>query len=95
MAEPFQKATYMKLQMIVFGLITGLLSCFLVHAQTTLMTNGLVAYYPFDNDIYDHSGNGKHSSYIQVEPRINFVRDRFGNEGKALYIDGKKKRFTS
>ena len=52
MAAPFQKATYMKLQMIVFGLITGLLSCFLVHAQTTLMTNGLVAYYPFDNDIY-------------------------------------------
>ena len=35
-----------------------------VEVQNTPPTNGLVAYYPFDNNINDESGNGNHGSEI-------------------------------
>jgi VWFA-related protein len=46
--------------------------------------NGLVAYYPFDGNANDASGNGRNG----VISGATFTNDRFGNAGKAILFDG-------
>ena len=47
-------------------------------------TDGLVAYYPFDGNANDASGNGNHGTVYGVTP----TTDRFGNANGAYYFDG-------
>ena len=47
-------------------------------------TDGLVAYYPFDGNANDASGNGNHGTTYGV----TLTTDRFGNENGAYYFDG-------
>ena len=45
---------------------------------------GVVAYYPFDGDARDASGNGYHGTMLGPVP----TRDRFGNQGGAVLFNG-------
>ena len=47
-------------------------------------TNGLVAYYPFDGDALDYSGNRNHGTVNGA----TLTTDRFGNANKAYQFDG-------
>jgi beta-lactamase regulating signal transducer with metallopeptidase domain len=48
------------------------------------LTKGLVAYYPFDGDARDASGNGNHG----VASGVSATTDRFGNADSALHFSG-------
>jgi hypothetical protein len=48
--------------------------------------NGLVAYYPFNGDANDLSGNGNHGIIEGAE----LIKDRFDQENSAFSFDGKK-----
>jgi hypothetical protein len=48
-------------------------------------TNGLVAYYPFNGNANDESGNGNDGNPTQG---CLWAKDRFGNSSKALFLDG-------
>jgi hypothetical protein len=48
------------------------------------LSDGLVAYYPFDGNANDASGNALHGSLSGATP----VPDRFGQSSGALYFDG-------
>ena len=52
--------------------------------------NGLVAWYPFNGNANDESGNKHHGTVIGATPSI----DRFGNENKAYYFDKDSIRST-
>ena len=52
------------------------------HAQ--IVTNGLVAYYPFNGDANDYSGNGNNGT----NKGATIAPDRFGNQQGAYYFDG-------
>lgn len=54
-----------------------------IYAQSNLK-NGLVAYYPFNNNANDESGNGKNGKPELVES----VDDRFGTPNAAYLFDG-------
>lgn len=51
-----------------------------VMAQT-----GLVAYYPFDGNANDASGNGNHGT---ISGGVTLTTDRFGNPNSAYHFDG-------
>jgi len=53
----------------------------LVFAQ---ITNGLIAYFPFNGNADDESGNGYHATVIGATP----IEDRFGNSNSAYLFDG-------
>jgi hypothetical protein len=50
----------------------------------TLPTNGLVAYYPFNGNANDESGNGNHGMVYGATLTV----DRFGNANSAYSFDG-------
>jgi hypothetical protein len=54
-----------------------------VQAQT-ILTNGLVAYYPFDGNANDASGNG----YNLANHGATLCADRFGNSNQAYSFNG-------
>jgi hypothetical protein len=49
-------------------------------------TSGLVAYFPFNGNANDESGNGNNSTYIGTG--VTLTSDRFGNANKAYSFDG-------
>ncbi len=49
------------------------------------MSNGLVAYYPFNGNVNDESGNNNRGTNYGAKPSI----DRFGFAKSAMYFDGK------
>ena len=53
--------------------------------QTLNLGNGLVAYYPLDNDTLDYSGNGLHGSQVG---NVQFSKNRFNKLDSAYYLDG-------
>ncbi len=68
-----------------FLLLPVLITCFSmqVSAQVNLQ-QGLVAYYPFNGNANDVSGNGNHG----VVYGATLTEDRFGNGSSAYYFDG-------
>jgi hypothetical protein len=56
-----------------------------VDASSTL-NQGLIAYYPFDGDTKDHSGNG--NDCTPVGTGVTSVADRHGNPGGAYQLEG-------
>jgi hypothetical protein len=48
-------------------------------------TDGLIAYYPFNSDVNDYSGNNLNG----LGNNVVFSEDRFGNSGGACYFNGK------
>lgn len=53
--------------------------------ENNLPTAGLVAYYSFDNNAQDESGNGNNGS---VNNGVQFVKNRKMENSKAVYFDG-------
>ena len=70
-----------KLSHAVLVLSFGL--CFNAHSQA-ILTNGLVAYYPFDGNATDSSGHGNDATVVSATPGP----DRVGNLDAAYYFDG-------
>ncbi|HEY5233420.1 MAG TPA: immunoglobulin domain-containing protein [Verrucomicrobiae bacterium] len=60
------------------------LIAFASHAQSTL-TNGLVAYYPFDGNVNDASGNENNGT---IYGGVILVPDRFGSNNSAYSFNG-------
>src|SRR6266481_5719305 len=54
------------------------------YAQSFL-TNGLVAYYPFNGNANDASGNGNNGTLVGTD--LNFSLDRFGKEQSSLFLN--------
>ena len=54
----------------------------------TIPTNGLVAYYPFNGNADDESGNGNHLGFPGVPRNATFTTDRFGSPNSTLDFDG-------
>lgn len=52
---------------------------------TSLLKNGLVAYYPFDGSANDASGNGNSGA---IRGGVTFITNRLGNAGSAMRLDG-------
>lgn len=48
-----------------------------------ILTEGLGAYFPFDGNIRDESGNGNHGALV---PSVSFAPDRFGRINSAIEI---------
>jgi|GEM_PF-5510373 len=65
------------------ALLLPILFSFQVHAQN--IDSAMSAYYPFDGDYLDYSGNGNHGA---AHGGPVFVNDQWGNPGKALKFDG-------
>lgn len=71
------------LKTVILATATGLLLTS-AHAQTWI-TNGLVAYYPFNGNANDASGNGNNG---QTTGNVVLTVDRFGNPASAYHFDG-------
>ena len=54
--------------------------------ESSILNQGLIAYYPFDGDANDASGNGKHGTVSGA----TLIQDRFGNAENAYYFNGKE-----
>jgi hypothetical protein len=86
------KVTNFKLDALVLGtvrpiagslLVAGALFCLglmSAHAQTVDLENGLVAYYPFNGNANDESGNGNDGTVHGAE----LADDRFGNNNSSF-----------
>lgn len=61
-----------------------LVANFLEEKTATDLTSGLVAYYPFNGNANDESGNGNNG----IVNGATLTADRFGNLGKAYSFDG-------
>lgn len=61
-----------------------MLSGLFCHAQSPNLHNGLVAYYPFNGNANDESGNGNHGTIYGASP----TTDRFNISGKAFIFNG-------
>ncbi len=84
---PSTTETTMKITTSVFGILTITAALATqVHAQTWL-TNGLVAYYPFNGNANDASGNGNDATNITAI----LSADRFGNPNSAYSFDNVNK----
>lgn len=57
----------------------------IIISETGIPTNGLIAYYAFDNNLNDDSGNEN----TATNNGLSFTQDRAGNENSALLIDAK------
>jgi hypothetical protein len=65
-------------------LMAGLcISAFNSEAQPSFLTNGLVAYYPFNGNANDASGNGNNL----INNGATYGRDMFGNSNGAAYFN--------
>src|SRR5215475_13620382 len=53
------------------------------HCQSSL-TNGLLAYYPFNGNANDESGNGYNPTIVET----SLAPDRFGRADNAMYFKG-------
>jgi hypothetical protein len=65
-------------------LLTSAMVCFFSGPIYADLTDGLVAYYPFNGNANDVSGNGHHGT---VNAAI-LAEDRFGNPDSAYDFDG-------
>ena len=58
---------------------------FIIPLYSQIPTNGLVAYYPFNSNTNDESGNGNNGTPIGG---VDWVKDRFNNDGSACSFNG-------
>jgi hypothetical protein len=66
-------------------LLTALLATLLTNAiAQSFITNGLVAYYPFNGNANDASGNGNNATTVQA----TLSADRFGIANSAYSFNG-------
>jgi hypothetical protein len=80
---------------ILFFIISGLISCNFVHADILLPS--LIAYFPFDNDASDQSGNGNNGIATKVDFRSGGTGTVgvFGKTSSVSIADNKTFDFSS
>ncbi|HNB58629.1 MAG TPA: hypothetical protein PKV06_16755, partial [bacterium] len=61
-----------------------LISILIITAATQIHAQGPVAWYMFNGNARDTSGNGKHG----LEENMSYAADRFGNTNEAAYFSG-------
>jgi hypothetical protein len=71
----------MKRVTCLVAVMVVLVFCGTGHAD---LSHGLVAYYPFDGNAMDESGNGNHGTVVGAVP----ATDHFGNSNHAYSFDG-------
>jgi hypothetical protein len=76
--------TFMKTTKALFGVLTTTLALAGQAQAQSFLTNGLVAYYPFDGNANDASGNTNNL----VNYGATLCADRFGNTNQAYYFNG-------
>jgi RHS repeat-associated protein len=65
--------------------VTGYSELFTFNTIGNNINDGLVAYYPFNGNANDESGNGYHGA---IENGPYLVADRFDNQNNAFFFDG-------
>lgn len=65
---------------IFIGFLAALICCVSVNSVFADLSDGLVAYYPFDGNADDASGNGLNGELVEGD----FTENRFGDENSAL-----------
>ena len=73
-------------KVLVALMVVGLL---VVGAAQADLNDGLVAYYPFNGNADDESGNGNDG----IVYGATLTEDRFGNTDSAYYFDEAKKNY--
>jgi len=68
----------------VFNLLVGLLFSLSALAQPAFLKDGLVAYYPFNGNANDESGNGKHG----ISHEVLNTQDRRNKNSSAFRFNG-------
>ena len=68
----------------LFNLLVGLLFSLSALAQPGFLSDGLVAYYPFNGNANDASGNGRHGTVVGA----TLTADRFGQANSAYSFRG-------
>ena len=79
----------MKLFLLLFTVCTQLIFAQISGHELRNSINksdGLVAFYPFNGNANDESGNGNNPTYIGS--RVTLTADRFGNADNAYYFNG-------
>lgn len=71
-------------KLLLKSIITTLLFSLLVKNVVADLNEKLVAYYPFDGNAQDASGNANHATVYGA----TLTTDRFGNSNQAYYFDG-------
>jgi hypothetical protein len=76
----------MKTLKSLFGIVIMTIMALAVQGQAPpFITNGLVAYYPFNGNANDATGNGNNGTLIGTD--WIFGTDRFGNTQNALFLN--------
>ncbi len=68
----------------VFNLLVGLLFSLSALAQPAFLKEGLIAYYPFNGNANDESGN----KYTGTETGLTYTADRFSKNGSSPLFNG-------
>lgn len=75
--------TYLK-HTTFLALIMLLFTCKKKETKLTKLENGLVAHYPFDENIEDKSTNQNHA----ITYKASYKEDRTGNPNRSIFFDG-------
>jgi hypothetical protein len=81
----------MRYQYIIFVMAVSSLGLLTAPPTLAELNDGLVAYYPFDGNAQDMSGNGHHG----MVHGATLTTDRFGNADSAYHFDGNSHIVTS
>lgn len=73
-----------KLIITLFAILGLIFSIIAQNIPSYVPQNGLVAWYPFDGNANDESGNGNNGT---VHNNVNNTSDRFNNQNSAIYIN--------
>ena len=73
---------------ILIGIATAALAMVATSQAQTFVTNGLVAYYPFNGNAIDASGNGRNGTVVNAALAV----DRFGFTNACYSFDGTSSR---
>src|ERR1035437_3642758 len=77
--------TFMKRTKALFGILTITCGLAVCGYSQSFLTNGLVAYYPFNGNAYDASGHGNNGTLVGAD--LKFSLDRFGQQQSALFLN--------
>jgi len=69
---------------LIFAVIVLVVSCFLTSIASADLNDGLVAYYPFNGNADDESGNGHNGTVSGA----SLAQDQFGEDERAYSFDG-------
>jgi hypothetical protein len=73
----------MKMIKILFGILATTMALAIQVQAQSFLTNGLLAYYPFNGNVEDASGNGNNGTNYGA----TFTQDRFGFTNGAIYFN--------